>query len=249
MSDDDQYRPDGVRLQKVMAAAGVGSRRACEELIARGKVRVNGKRVTQLGLRIDPTSAIIHVRGQRIFLDDKHLTVVLHKPVGVVSTMSDPEGRPCLADYVTEYETRLFHVGRLDTDTSGLIVMTNDGELANRLAHPRWEVPKTYVATVSGEVPRGLGQKLKSGIQLEDGLVSVDNFVVKAVNQDRSVVELTLHSGKNRVVRRMLDEVGHPVQSLVRTRFGTLFLGHMRPGTVRRLENEQLAQLMRMVEL
>ncbi|AOZ73468.1 MFS transporter [Boudabousia tangfeifanii] len=232
-----------------MAAAGVGSRRACEELIARGKVRVNGKRVTQLGLRIDPTSAIIHVRGQRIFLDDKHLTVVLHKPVGVVSTMSDPEGRPCLADYVTEYETRLFHVGRLDTDTSGLIVMTNDGELANRLAHPRWEVPKTYVATVSGEVPRGLGQKLKSGIQLEDGLVSVDNFVVKAVNQDRSVVELTLHSGKNRVVRRMLDEVGHPVQSLVRTRFGTLFLGHMRPGTVRRLENEQLAQLMRMVEL
>ncbi|OKL49979.1 pseudouridine synthase [Boudabousia marimammalium] len=246
---NDPHVPDGVRLQKVLAQAGVASRRAAEELIARGKVQVNGQRVTELGTRVNPETAVIHVRGKRVFLDQSNVTVVLNKPVGVVSTMSDPGGRPCLADYVADYDERLFHVGRLDTDTEGLIVLTNDGELANRLAHPSWEVPKTYVATVQGQVPRGLGRILMTGIELEDGRVSVDGFTVKGIHNDRSLVEIQLHSGKNRVVRRMMEAAGYPVQSLVRTRFGTLFLGHMKPGTVKRLEGDQLAQLMRMVEL
>ncbi|MBV7363714.1 rRNA pseudouridine synthase [Actinomycetaceae bacterium TAE3-ERU4] len=248
-SNIDPHIENGVRLQKVLAKAGVGSRRACEELIARGKVTVNGSRVTELGTRVDPVSSIIHVRGRRVFLDDNDVTVVLNKPRGVVSTMSDPEGRPCLADYVQEWDERLFHVGRLDTDTEGLLVMTNNGELANRLAHPRWEVPKTYLARVSGQVPRGLGRILMGGIDLEDGRVHVDGFTLKGVHGDESLIEVQLHSGKNRVVRRMMEHVGYPVNSLVRTRFGTLYLGHMRPGTVRRLDGEQLAQLMRMVEL
>lgn len=245
----DPHVPEGIRLQKVLAQAGVGSRRACEELIARGKVQVNGRRVTELGTRVDPHAVVLHVRGKRVFLDQSNVTVVLNKPVGVVSTMADPGGRPCLADFVQEYDERLFHVGRLDTDTEGLIVLTNDGELANRLAHPSWEVPKTYMATVQGRVPRGLGRVLMAGIELEDGVVSVDGFTVKSVHGERSLVEIQLHSGRNRVVRRMMEAAGFPVESLVRTRFGTLFLGHMRPGTIRRLEGEQLAQLMRMVEL
>ncbi|OKL47709.1 MFS transporter [Boudabousia liubingyangii] len=249
MSNYDPHVPEGIRLQKVLAQAGVGSRRACEDLIARGKVQVNGRRVTELGTRVDPQTAIIHVRGKRVFLDDSHLTLVLNKPRGVVSTMSDPEGRPCLADFTADWDTRLFHVGRLDTDTEGLLLLTNDGELANRLTHPSWEVPKTYVATVAGQVARGLGRQLQSGVELEDGIVSVDGFTVKGIHGDESLVEIQLHSGKNRVVRRLMEAVGHPVKALVRTRFGTLQLGHMRPGTIKRLDGEPLAALMRMVEL
>lgn len=249
MNQPDPHVEDGVRLQKVLAQAGVGSRRACEDLISRGKVKVNGSTVTQLGTRVDPQTAIIHVRGKRVFLQEGHLTVALNKPTGVVSTMSDPEGRPCLQDYVEEWDQRLFHVGRLDTDTEGLIILTNDGELAHRLAHPKWEVPKTYVAHVQGEVPRGLGRVLASGVELEDGKVNVDGFRIKATHSGESVVEIQLHSGKNRIVRRMMEHVGYPVKSLVRTRFGTLTLGKMRPGTVKKLTDAQLSALMREVEL
>ncbi|HLS00626.1 MAG TPA: pseudouridine synthase, partial [Beutenbergiaceae bacterium] len=168
----DPHVPDGTRLQKVLASAGVGSRRACEELIAQGRVKVNGQVVRALGTRVDPASAVLHVDDMRVMLDDSLLTMALNKPKGVVSTMDDEHGRPDLNQYVQDRKERLFHVGRLDTDTEGLILLTNDGELAHRLAHPSYEVPKTYVAVVEGIIKRSTTQDLRSGIRLEDGDVN-----------------------------------------------------------------------------
>ena len=238
------HRPDGVRLQKVLAAAGVGSRRACEELIERGKVRVNGQLADQLGVRVDPATVAIEVNGKRINVDQEHITVVLNKPKGVVSTMSDPQGRPALDGYVKEYEQRLFHVGRLDADTTGVLLLTNHGDLANRLAHPTHGVPKTYIAKVRGKVPTTLPTTLKAGVDLEDGPVRVSACTIKAVHGDSSLVELVLHEGRNRIVRRMFDAVGHPVEELARTQFGPVRLGTLGVGEVRELDPAEVGALM-----
>lgn len=242
-------QPEGVRLQKVLAQAGVGSRRACEILMERGRVSVNGEVVTQMGRRVDPRTDVIHVDGKRIPPATDHVYLVLNKPRGVVSTMSDEHGRPDLSSYVADRPERLFHVGRLDTDTSGLLLLTNDGEFANRMAHPSYEITKTYVAEVQGQVARGLGRTLREGITLDDGPVAVDRFVVKQTAADRSIVELDIHLGRNRIVRRMLDAVGHPVVRLTRTGFGGLHLGGMKPGDLRELTPEELGVLLDSVEL
>ncbi|MFH5822821.1 pseudouridine synthase [Georgenia sp. AZ-5] len=245
----DPHVPGGVRLQKVLAGAGLGSRRACEEIIAAGRVSVDGQVVRELGMRVDPATAVIHVDGLRVQLDDSVVTLALNKPVGVVSTMDDDRGRPSLAQYVADRPERLFHVGRLDADTSGLILLTNDGELAHRLAHPSYEVLKTYLATVEGRVPRGLGELLKKGVELEDGPVQVHAFTVKETTADASLVEVVLHEGRNRIVRRLLAEVGHPVTALVRTRIGPIRLGNLRPGSTRVIAGKELGTLMREVGL
>jgi 23S rRNA pseudouridine2605 synthase len=235
---------DGVRLQKVLAAAGVGSRRACEALIAAGRVSVDGAVVRQQGLRVDPARAVIQVDGLRVATPEGGLVhLLLNKPRGVVSTMDDPEGRRSLADYVRGRRGRLFHVGRLDTDTEGLLLLTNDGELAHRLAHPSWGVPKTYLAEVPGPLPRDLGRRLRAGIPLEDGVVAVDGFRVVDSVGPRVLVEVTLHEGRKHVVRRLLAEVGHPVQRLVRTRYGPVSLGDLRPGKVRPLNRQEVGEL------
>lgn len=233
----------GIRLQKVLAAAGLGSRRACEQLIADGRVEVDGQVVTEMGTRIDPASQAVRVDGQRVAVAADLVHLAFNKPRGVVSTMSDPRGRPNLGDYVAGRRERLFHVGRLDADTEGLILLTNEGELANRLAHPRYEIAKTYIAEVAGPVGRGVGRQLRAGVELADGLARADSFRLVGSAGNRVMVELVVHEGRNRIVRRMLDAVGNPPQRLVRTQIGPVALGSLRPGKVRSLTKGELAEL------
>lgn len=240
----DVHVPDGVRLQKVLASAGVGSRRACEQMIAAGRVSVGGSVVTELGVRVDPATAVIHVDGMRLQLDTTRVYLALNKPRGVVSTMHDPEGRPCLGDLVGQRNERLFHVGRLDVDTEGLLLVTNDGDLAHRLQHPSFEVRKTYLAEIPGPVPRDLGRRLRAGVELEDGPVAVDSFRMIDSRPGKALVEVVLHEGRNHIVRRLLAEVGHPVLQLVRTRIGPVSLGDLMPGKTRPLSSAELGALM-----
>jgi pseudouridine synthase len=239
----------GVRLQRVLAAAGLGSRRACEQLIEEGRVEVDGKKVVVQGMRVDPKKAVIKVDGLRIASAPDHVYLVLNKPKGVVSTMSDPEGRPSLQEYVGDREARLFHVGRLDQDTEGLILLTNDGDLAHRLSHPSFGVEKTYLAEVTGPVARDVGKRLKQGVELEDGLVQVDSFRLVSQVGSRVMVEVKLHEGRKHVVRRMLTEVGHPVTQLVRTDLGPISLGNLKPGKQRKLSQQEIGALYRAVGL
>lgn len=245
----DIHDPKGERLQKVLAHAGVGSRRACEDLITQGRVSVDGNIITQLGIRVDPDTAVIHVDGNRVILDENLLTVALYKPPGVVSTMSDDQNRPTLSDYVQDRVERLVHVGRLDIETEGLILLSNDGELTHRLTHPSYEVPKTYIARVEGTVTRGLTKVMEKGITLEDGPIRADKFVVRETARKNSIVEITLHSGRNRIVRRMMEEVGHPVMELVRTQFGNITVGRLKPGQTRVIAGSELGALMRLVDM
>jgi 23S rRNA pseudouridine2605 synthase len=245
----DVHDPDGVRLQKVLAGAGWGSRRACEGLISAGRVQVDGTVVTELGVRIDPTARVVHVDGTRVVLDDTLVYLAFNKPRGVVSTMSDERGRPCLADYVGDRQERLFHVGRLDADTEGLLLLTNDGDLAHRLQHPSYEVPKTYVAQVPGPVPKDLGRRLRAGVELAEGIVSVDSFRVVDSLPGKAIVELVLHEGSKHVVRRLLDQVGHPVLALSRVQVGPVRLGEVRPGRWRALSRDEVGGLYRAAAL
>ncbi|MGW4805792.1 pseudouridine synthase [Kitasatospora sp. NPDC004272] len=239
---------DGERLQKVLARAGMGSRRACEELIAQGRVDVNGETVLEQGRRVDPVNDEIKVDGLTV-ATQSYLFFALNKPAGVVSTMEDPEGRQCLGDYVTNRETRLFHVGRLDTETEGLILLTNHGELAHRLTHPKYGVTKTYLAAIQGPLPRDLGKTLAKGVELEDGWARADSFKVISNLGKNYLVEVTLHEGRKHIVRRLLAEVGFPVEKLVRTAFGPISLGDQKSGWLRRLTNPEVGTLMREVGL
>jgi 23S rRNA pseudouridine2605 synthase/16S rRNA pseudouridine516 synthase len=241
---------DGIRLQKVMASAGVASRRVCEEMIAEGRVEVDGHVVTELGMRVDPKTAVIHVDGLRIQLDENMVYMVFNKPKGVVSTMEDPDGRPCISDFVRHHHgERLFHVGRLDVATEGLLLLTNDGELANRLTHPSYEVPKTYLVQVRGPFPQGVGAELKAGIELEDGIASVDSFRLVDSTPGHVLIEVVLHSGKNRIVRRLFDAVGFPVLRLVRVKVGPIGLGDQRQGSIRNLGKQEVGHLLASVGL
>lgn len=241
----DVHSPDGVRLQKLLASAGFGSRRACEQLIEAGRVEVDGQVVTELGVRVDPATQVVHVDGDRVVVDSDKVYLAFNKPAGVVSTMDDEEGRPCLADYVGHLSQRLFHVGRLDADTEGLLLLTNDGDLAHRLQHPAYGVPKTYVAQVHGVVGRDIGKQLREGVELEDGLAKADSFKLVDNIPGHSIVEVVLHEGRKHIVRRMLEEVGYPVEMLSRTRVGPVFLGELRSGRYRALSAEEVAQLYR----
>ena len=243
--DDDGL----VRLQKLLAQSGVASRRKCEELMLAGEVEVDGEVVTRLGTKVDPRTAVIRVSGRRLPPVSPHVYLVLNKPRGVVSTMSDPEGRQTLSDVVADRPERLFHVGRLDTDTSGLLLLTNDGDFAHRMAHPSHEVDKTYVAEVEGEVGRDTLRQLGDGVTLEDGPVAVSSCRVVTTGAGRTIVELVIHEGRNRIVRRLLDHVGHPVRRLTRTAIGPVTLGQLRPGDLRELTNDELGALLDRAEM
>ena len=236
------------RLQKILARAGMGSRRACEDLIEQARVEVNGEIVLEQGRRVDPHKDEIKVDGLTV-ATQSYLFFALNKPAGVVSTMGDPDGRQNLGDYVTNRETRLFHVGRLDTETEGIILLTNHGELAHRLTHPRYGVKKTYLAAIQGPLPRDLGKRLKDGIQLDDGYARADHFRVVENTGKNYLVEVTLHEGRKHIVRRMLSEAGFPVDRLVRTAFGPIPLGDQKSGWLRRLSNTEVGMLMREVGL
>ena len=233
-----------VRLQKLLAQSGVASRRRCEELMLAGLVEVDGEVVTRLGTKVDPRTAVIRVEGRRLPPASDHVYLVLNKPRGVVSTMTDPHGRLTLADLVAARPERLFHVGRLDTDTEGLLLLTNDGDFAQRVAHPSYELEKTYVAEVGGVVDRATLRRLREGVELEDGPVEVHAARLLSSAPDRSIVELTIHEGRNRIVRRLLDAVGHPVRRLTRTAIGPVRLSGLRSGTLRELTREELGTLL-----
>jgi 23S rRNA pseudouridine2605 synthase len=241
---------EGIRLQKVLSQAGVASRRVAEKMILDGRVEVDGQIVIELGRRVDPENSEIRVDGAKVRMDDTLVYLALNKPLGMLSTMSDEKGRPCIGDLV-EHRVRgnknLFHVGRLDADTEGLILLTNDGELAHRLMHPSYEVPKTYQATVHGHIPRGMAKKLKDGIELDDGIVHVDDFSMIDTIPGHSLVRVTLHEGRNRIVRRLFAQVGFPVEALVRTDIGEVALGDQRPGSLRGLTRKEIAELYKAV--
>ena len=240
--------PEGERLQKVLARAGMGSRRACEELIEQGRVEVNGERVREQGKRVDAAHDEIKVDGLTV-ATQSYLFFALNKPAGVVATMEDPDGRQCLGDYVNNRETRLFHVGRLDTETEGIILLTNHGELAHRLTHPKYGVTKTYLAAIQGPIPRDLGKQLAKGVELEDGWARADSFKVVQNVGKNYLVEVSLHEGRKHIVRRLLAESGFPVEKLVRVQFGPIALGDQKSGWLRRLTNPEVGQLMKAVGL
>jgi 23S rRNA pseudouridine2605 synthase len=243
---------EGVRLQKVLSQAGIASRRVAEKMIVDGRVEVDGRLVTALGTRVDPGVSVVRVDGARVILDESLVYLALNKPRGMHSTMSDDRGRPCIGDLV-EHRVRgnqkLFHVGRLDADTEGLLLLTNDGELAHRLMHPSYQVPKTYLATVAGSVARGLGKKLRAGVELDDGPAYVDDFAVIDAVPGKTMVRITLHQGRKHVVRRLLAATGFSVQTLIRTEIGGVSLGQQRPGSIRALGRNEIGSLYKAVGL
>lgn len=245
MSFGSDPSAEGERLQKVMAAAGVASRRVSENLITAGRVEVNGEVVTELGRRVKPEVDLVAVDGVAIQLDTTRRYLMLNKPVGIVSSLADENGRPDLSRYTAQFEERLFNVGRLDAQTSGLLVLTNDGELAHVLAHPSFGVSKTYIAKVQGEVSATTVRALLSGIELDDGPIAADSArLLGRPSRGQTMIEIELHSGRNRIVRRMLHAVGHPVIELVRRQFGPLHLGSLPVGQLRDLTKVELGQLL-----
>jgi 23S rRNA pseudouridine2605 synthase len=240
---NDNSEPTGIRLQKVLAAAGVGSRRACEILIENGRVSVDGELVSEQGRRVDPELNIVRVDGLRITTASGQVHLALNKPLGMLTSMSDEKGRPHVGELVADRNARLFHVGRLDADTEGLLLLTNDGELSHRLAHPSYKVPKTYLAEVIGPLPRDVGRRLRAGVELDDGIAKVDSFKLVDSSANRVLIEVVLHEGRKRIVRRMLEEVGHPVERLVRTAVGPVHLGNQKVGRLRPLSRQELAAL------
>ena len=232
---------EGVRLQKVLARAGFGSRRPCDALIAAGRVRVDGA-VAVLGRRVDAETALILVDGAPVGVRPGLVYYLLNKPVGVVTTADDPQGRPVVVGLVPD-EPRVFPVGRLDLDTEGLLLLTNDGEIANRITHPSYGVEKEYVAHVEGSPTRSVLRQLREGVELEDGVTAP----ARVTPVEPNVLRLVIHEGRNRQVRRMCDAVGHPVIRLVRTRIGPLADRSIRPGTWRHLETDELRALERAV--
>jgi 23S rRNA pseudouridine2605 synthase len=234
------------RLQKVMAAAGVGSRRACEDLIFRRRVTVNGK-VATLGDKVIASEVEIQVDGQRVSTNTKLVYLAMNKPRGVVSSMDDEKGRTELADFLGHFEQRIYHVGRLDADSEGLLLLTNDGDLTHKLMHPSYEVPKTYLAEVAGPLPRTVGRALLGGVELEDGPAKVDSFKLIDTLGKTAQIEIVLHEGRKHIVRRMMDAVGHPVSRLIRTAVGPIRLGDMKAGRFRHLTKAEVAALFKAV--
>ncbi len=247
---EPKLNTDGIRLQKVLAQAGVASRRAAEDLIFRGRVEVNGSVVTEQGRRVDPAHDVIRVDGARIPPQAQHQYVVLNKPRGVVSTMEDPHGRPALQEIVSTHTSeRLFHVGRLDAETEGLLILTNDGDFSQRMMHPSFEVPKVYLAEISGVITEATLKRLRGGIELDDGPVKPDKVELIQRGADKSLVRVTLHEGRNRIVRRIFDEIGQPVRKLSRIAIGPVRLGDLKSGAVRDLTREELGALLDLVKL
>ncbi len=235
-----------MRLQKLLAHAGVASRRASEELIARGKVRVNGKVVRELGTVVS-TDDRIDVSGTPVRIELEPAYLLMHKPVNVVTTMRDPQGRRTVADLIPKGMPRVVPVGRLDYDTSGVLLLTNDGELANILTHPKFGVDKTYRAAIAGKLQPEEIKRLQSGVMLEEFKAAGAQIRVVTTRREESIVDITIHEGKNRQVRRMFEALGHPVRALARLRFGPLRLGDLPPGHARPLTEREVSRLRHLV--
>ena len=239
-----------IRLQKALADAGVGSRRACEELIEQGRVAVDGVVVRVQGSRVDAASQVITVDGERVAAAKAgNVYLALNKPRGMLSTMADDRGRSSLGDLVADRSQRVFHVGRLDAESEGLLLLTNDGTLAHRLAHPKYGVHKTYLAEVQGPLGKAISKRLREGVELDDGIARADSVRPVGSFAGRVHLEIVLHEGRNHIVRRMLDAVGHPVLRLVRTAIGPVQLGSLKPGKTRHLTSHEVNSLHQLVEM
>ncbi len=238
-----------VRLQKVLAERGVASRRGAEELIREGRVRVNGAVITELGYKVDPERDRIEVDGKRIPPPPPKVYYLLYKPYGVITSLSDPRGRPTVRDLLRRVKLRIFPVGRLDWDAEGLLLLTNDGELAARLLHPRYQVPRVYLVKVRGLLEKGEVERLRGGIPLEDGPSPSMKVTLVRRTKSNTWLKVTLHEGRNRIVKRTFAAIGHPVMKLRRVAFGPLKIGGLRPGEYRALSSEEIKRLKRWVEI
>ena len=233
------------RLQKIIAAAGVCSRRAAEELILAGKVQVNDRVVRQLGTRADPGRDEIRVEGRLITTEVERVYLMLNKPAGYVTTLKDPEGRPIVTDLLHDVPERVYPVGRLDYDSEGLLLLTNDGAFAERIQHPRYAIPRTYLVKVRGRVARKDIQALMGGVELEDGPFKVDGIQEEKFNEKSQWLRVTISEGRNRIIRRAMEALGHPVARLIRISIGNLELGSLKPGEYRRLRRRDVEGLLR----
>ena len=249
-SAQSSHSNEGERLQKILAQAGFGSRRKCEQIILEGRVEVDGELVTELGTRVDMSRQQVRVDGSRIRINNNHVTLALNKPKRVLSAMEDPKRRYTLRDIIGDKYERVFHMGRLDYDSEGLILMTDDGELSQHVMHPKYEVAKTYVATLEGKLSGTVARRLvKQGVQLDDGWIKLDHCAIIDQNRDFTIVKVVLHSGKNRIVRRIFGSIGFPVKRLVRTQIGPIKLGELKPGSYRVLSQTELRSLSKEVGL
>ena len=243
-------RSEGIRLQKVLAQAGIASRRAAEIMIDEGRIEVNGQLVTEQGRRVDPERDVIRIDGSRLPPPRRHVYAMMNKPRGVVCTMDDPEGRRTITDFLGRYtRDRVYHVGRLDTDTEGMLLLTNDGDFAQAMTHPSYELTKTYVAEVEGLIDNATLKRLAKGVKLEDGWVNPDKVKLGPRTEKRTMVTIVLHEGRNRIVRRLFDAVGHPVRTLARVQMGPVKMGQLRSGEVRDLTRDELGSLLDAVGL
>ena len=227
-----------IRLQKFMADCGVASRRASEELILDGRVKVNGQTVRELGTKVNPINVQVEVDGEPIQLPKSKTYLAFYKPAGILSTMSDPESRPCLADYFGNLNDRLFHVGRLDKESEGLIILTNDGHWAHEATHPSFGVKKTYLVQCEDDVSKVAMERLSRGVELDDGLAKP-----LSITRRGPFVEVVIHEGRNQIVRRMFEEVGFPVMRLIRVAIGSIKLGELPPGKWRSLSDAELTNI------
>jgi 23S rRNA pseudouridine2605 synthase len=238
------------RLNKIIADAGIASRRAADQLILEGRVSVNDKTVLELGGKYDPENDEIKVDGESLKINKSKTYLAFHKPAGVISTMSDPEGRANLGSYFADRKDRLYHVGRLDKDSEGLILLTNDGELAHRATHPSYGLEKKYLVEIEGDFNKGLSDQLLQGVKLEDGLARALKVVhVRAVTKNHHWVEITIHEGRYHIIRRLIESLGTKVLRLIRIEFGPIALGDMKVGRHRVLNSQELINLFNLLNI
>ena len=238
------------RLNKIIADAGIASRRAADQLILEGRVSVDGEVITELGNKFDPEICDIKVDGESLSISKSKTYLAFHKPAGVISTMSDPEGRSNLGDFFKDRRDRLYHVGRLDKDSEGLILLTNDGELAHRATHPSYGLEKRYLVEIEGEFNKQLSDQLLQGVRLEDGLARAVNVIhARAVSRNHHWVEITIHEGRYHIIRRLIESLGLKVLRLIRLDFGPISLGDMKPGRHRVLNSQEMTNLFNLLKL
>ena len=237
------------RLQKVLADAGVASRRKAEELILEGRVVVDGKVIRTLGVKVDPAKSQVMVDGEAINKVKTKIYLALNKPRGILSTLSDPEDRPHLGDLLRDRNERLFHVGRLDKESEGLLLLTNDGELAHRATHPSFSLPKNYLLEVKGSVSKEVAEALRQGVELDDGVAKVDKLTVLAGQPGRTLLDVVIHDGRNQILRRMAAAIGLTVERLIRIGMGPIKLGELTPGKWREIKGAELLSLQKALSI
>ena len=238
------------RLNKIIADAGIASRRAADQLILEGRVSVDGEIIIELGGKYDPEINDVKVDGESLSISKSKTYLAFHKPAGIISTMSDPEGRANLGDYFKDRKDRLYHVGRLDKDSEGIILLTNDGDLAHRATHPSYGLEKRYLVEVEGEFNKQMSDQLLQGVRLEDGLARAMKVVhARAVSKNHHWVEITIHEGRFHIIRRLIESLGLKVLRLIRLDFGPINLGDMKPGRHRVLNSQEMTNLFTLLKL